>query len=144
MRTLAILSLIPATLLTAQTIDRTKIPTTPPVPAYKLPPVHQDKLANGMEIVLVEDRRFPLVTLRLSFRSIDPKEGVAQMAASLLKEGAGSRSSQQIAEDLAIIGGSLDASAGKDTLTLSGNVLAENTGKLLELAADYVRRANFT
>lgn len=142
MRSLVLL-LAPAAMLVAQTIDRTKIPDTPPVPAYKLPPVHQEKLGNGMEVVMVEDRRFPLVTLRLTFRNIDPREGIAETAASLLKEGAGSRTSQQIAEELADIGGALDAAAGKDTLTVSGNVLAENTGKLLELAADYVRRATF-
>jgi hypothetical protein len=56
-----------AAALGAQSIDRTKPPETPPLAAYKLPPVAESALANGLRVVMVEDRRFPLVTLRLAF-----------------------------------------------------------------------------
>ena len=54
-----------AGLLAAQTVDRTKPPVAPPIPGYKLPPVFETKLPNGLGIVLVEDQRFPLVAYRL-------------------------------------------------------------------------------
>ena len=49
--------------LSAQTIDRTKPPQTPPIPTYKLPSVFETKLPNGMGVILVEDARFPLTLL---------------------------------------------------------------------------------
>jgi hypothetical protein len=51
----------------AQTVDRTKPPQSPPIPGYKLPPVFETRLPNGLVVVLVEDARFPLVTARLNF-----------------------------------------------------------------------------
>ena len=44
------------------------LPVTPPVPDYKLPPTFETKLPNGLTVVLLEDRRFPMVTVRLGFR----------------------------------------------------------------------------
>ena len=55
--------------MSAQTLDRTKAPGSPPIPGYKLPPVFESKLPNGMNVVVVEDSRFPLVTARLIFQS---------------------------------------------------------------------------
>ena len=66
-----------AAALGAQTIDRTKPPETPPLAAYKLPPVAESALGNGLRVVMVEDRRFPLVTLRLAFSAgskFDPNQ----------------------------------------------------------------------
>jgi predicted Zn-dependent peptidase len=132
----------------AQPFDRTKPPETPPLAAYKLPPVTEYRLGNGLSIVTVEDKRFPLVTVRLGFAAgskYDPKnlDGLSSMTASLLKEGTKTRSSRQIAEELAAIGGSLDAGSSEDALTLSGNALSDYAAKLLELTADLARNASF-
>src|SRR5579863_3449341 len=112
--------------LAAQTVDRTKAPASPPIPGYKLPPVFETKLANGMNVVVVEDARFPLVTARLVFQSgskADPKDipGLAGAMASLLNEGTKARTSQQISEETDGLGGGLSAGAGQDTVTVSGN-----------------------
>ena len=91
----------------AQSIDRAKPPETPPLAPFKLPPVHETKLPNGLTVVVVEDRRFPLVTFRLGFPAgskFDLKElpGLSETVASLLKEGTKTRTSRQIAEELAL------------------------------------------
>lgn len=127
--------------LTAQTIDRTKPPQSPPIPGYKLPPVSETKLANGLTVVLVEDSRFPLATVRLNFQAgskFDPKDspGLAEATASLLTEGTKTRSARQISEETDSLGGSLTATAGPDSLTVSGSSLAEN----LPQAAGAARR----
>ncbi|HUQ90813.1 MAG TPA: pitrilysin family protein [Bryobacteraceae bacterium] len=132
----------------AQTIDRSKPPETPPLQPYNLPAVRESKLTNGLAVLLVEDKRFPLVTLRLAFRAgsrFDPasRYGVAETLASLLKAGTTTRSARQIAEELAAIGGSINAGETADSLTISASVLAEHTGKLLDLTADVVRSASF-
>jgi zinc protease len=140
--------LLSAALLAAQPFDRTKPPATPPIPSYKLPPVEEAKLPNGLAVVMVEDTRFPLVTARLTFLAgtkNDPADlpGLAENVAALLIEGTNTRTSRQIAEQGAAIGGSVAGSADADGLTLAGLALSEHTAKLLELMADVARNANF-
>ena len=137
-----------AVTLTAQTVDRTKPPQSPPIPGYKLPPVYETKLPNGLGIVLVEDARFPLVTLRLNFQAgskFDPKDmpGLSEAVASLLNEGTKTRTARQISEETDTIGGSLGGTAGADSLVVVGSALAENLQRLLTLLADISRNANF-
>jgi zinc protease len=132
----------------AQTIDRTKPPQTPAIPSYKLPPIFETKLPNGMAVSLVEDARFPLVTARLSFMAgskFDPKDspGLAEAVASLLTEGTKTRTSREISEATDDIGASMGAGAGPDALTVSGNTLSDNLDRFLELMADAVRNAAF-
>lgn len=132
----------------AQTIDRTKPPETPPLPTYKMPPLYETKLPNGLTVMLVEDKRFPLVTMRLTFQAgskFDPKEvpGLSSNVAFLLTEGTATRSSRQIAEEMTTIGGTLHGNSSPDALTLGGNALAENLATLLDVASDVARNANF-
>ncbi|HUI76388.1 MAG TPA: pitrilysin family protein [Bryobacteraceae bacterium] len=134
--------------LAAQTVDRTKPPQTPPIPSYKLPPVSETKLPNGLGIVLVDDARFPLVTVRLNFQAgnkFDPPDrpGLADAVASLLNEGTKTRTSRQISEETDAMGGSLSADAGPDSLTISGNAVSESLSRLLTLLADVTMNATF-
>lgn len=137
-----------AAALGAQSVDRTREPATQPLPPFKLPPVYETRLTNGLGVVLVEDGRFPLVTVRLNVAAgskYDPKElpGLAEGVAALLTEGTARRTSRQIAEELASIGGTLTGRSTKDALVLAGGALAENGAKLIELLADVARNANF-
>ncbi|MFB3825115.1 MAG: M16 family metallopeptidase [Bryobacteraceae bacterium] len=130
-------------------MDRTKPPVTPPIPDYKLPPTFETKLPNGLTVVLLEDPRFPLVTVRLGFLAgskYDPQDlpGLAESTAALLTQGTRTRPARQLAEELASIGGVLSGSAGADAITISGNALAENTPRLLELLADVARNPDFS
>jgi len=134
--------------LAAQTVDRTKPPQTPPIPSYKLPPVFETKLPNGLGIVLVEDARFPLVTVRLNFRAgtkFDPPDrpGLAEAVATLLNEGTKTRTSRQISEETDAMGGSLNAGTGPDSLTISGSAVSESLSRLLTLLADVTLNATF-
>src|ERR1700733_728002 len=105
-----------AAALTAQTVDRTKPPETPPIPSYKLPPTATVTLPNGLNVVLIQDARFPLVTARLNFPAgskFDPNElpGLSEAVATLLIEGTKTRTSRQISEEADAIGGSLKGSS---------------------------------
>jgi len=140
--------LFAGTMLMAQTIDRTKPPETPPVPSFKMPPAHESKLPNGLSVVLVEDARFPLVSMRLSFQAgskFDPHDlpGLASMVAGLVTQGTTTRSYRQLAEELTSIGATLDGHTTPDVFTIGGSVLAENTAKLLDLLSDVALNANF-
>lgn len=132
----------------AASVDRTKPPETPPLAPFRLPPVSESALSNGMQVVLVNDPRFPIVQVRLGFQAgskFDPPklDGLAEITGELLKEGTSSRGAKQFAEELAEIGGELNAQVSEDSLVVSGHGLAEHTGKLMVLLADMVRNANF-
>lgn len=134
--------------LGAQTVDRTKAPQSPPIPGCKLPPVFESKLPNGMNLVVVEDSRFPLVSGSLIFLAgskYDPQDmpGLAEAVASLLNEGTKTRTSRQISEESDSLGGALGANAGAETITVSGHALAENLQPMLALMADISRNATF-
>ncbi|MBI3447995.1 MAG: insulinase family protein [Acidobacteria bacterium] len=114
----------------------------------KLPKIHDTMLPNGLLVRVVEDHRLPLVnmTLVLPFGTTsDPAglPGICQVTADLLEEGTTSRTSRQIADELAAIGGSLTASAGPDSVTVSGSVLSEFVPRLASLLADEILNPSF-
>lgn len=129
-------------------IDRTRPPVTPGLPSFKLPAVEEVALSNGLTVVLVTDRRFPLVTMRLGFDAGSKYEapelaGLADATSAVMIEGTESRSAKQIADEITGLGGSLRADASADALVVAGNALAEYTDQLLELVADVARHASF-
>src|SRR3989304_1930519 len=90
----------------------------PPLPArhLQLPSATEARLSNGLAVVIVEDRRLPLVSYRLSFRTgdaHDPPElpGLTEMLTGLLTEGTESLSSREIADEIARMGATLSAGA---------------------------------
>jgi len=124
-----------AAALLAPRAARADSDATPPPPSearpLHLPRVEKTKLENGLRVEIVEDHRIPLVTVRLDVPAgsiEDPAggEGTADAAASLLTSGIEGMTSAQIAERVASLGASLDASAGMDSATVSGDVLSEN------------------
>jgi zinc protease len=132
----------------AQTVDLTKPPVSGDPRPYKLPPVFETKLPNGLTVMLAEDDRLPLVTTQLVFlagNKRDPKDipGLAASVASMLMQGTLRRTYQQIAEELDSLGGTMNAATGADALTIDGSVLAENEEKMLELISDISRNAIF-
>src|SRR5690348_5987936 len=92
--------------LAAQTPDpNTQPPTLGAVKPLTVPPVVERKLAYGLRVLVVEQHELPLVDLFVVVRSgaeADPKGkgGLATLAANMLDEGAGGRTSLQIAEQI--------------------------------------------
>ena len=129
-------------------MDTNKPPQTPDLPLFKLPPVFETQLANGLTVLIVMDRRFPMVSARLGFQcgsKFDPSDltGLSETTGALLTEGTARRSSRQIAEEVAAIGGILHADSSPDFLALTASALSENLPQLLDLMADVARNANF-
>ncbi|MCU1265339.1 MAG: putative Zn-dependent peptidase [Acidobacteria bacterium] len=123
-------------------------PAPLPSSEIKIPTPYQTVLPNGLTLVVVEDKRLPLVSYRLAFRTgdaHDPPElpGLTDMMAGLLTEGTVSRTSRQIAEEVERMGATLHAGAGSDFTTLSASALAVFGDKILELMADVTLRPSF-
>jgi len=122
----------------------------PPLPArhLQLPRTTEETLRNGLSVVIVEDRRLPLVSYRLSFRTgdaHDPPElpGLTEMLTGLLTEGTESLSSREIADEIARMGATLSAGANSDYSTVAASSLSRFGDQVLELLADVTLRPSF-
>lgn len=122
----------------------------PPLPArpIKLPTAHETILSNGLTVVVVEDSRLPLVSYRLAMRTgdaHDPPElpGLMDMLTGLLTEGTQSRTSREIADEVARLGATLQAGANSDYTTVAASSLAMFSENILEMLADVALKPAF-
>jgi predicted Zn-dependent peptidase len=139
--------LIPA-LLAAQAPDRTKPPALPPAPALRVPVPVATTLPNGLELVVVEMHKVPVVDVSLiigggSVRDPDDLPGLATFTATMLQQGAGRRGALDIADEAAYLGASLNTSASYDAAVASLHVPTRRLAPALDLLADVVRRPTF-
>lgn len=122
----------------------------PPMPLAKLgfPPFREARLDNGLEIVLVENHRLPIVSIQLSIPTgavHDPagKAGVAGMVGDLITKGTATRSADEIAAAIEGVGGSLGAGAGDDFFTIGSTVLADGAELAFTLIGDVLQNATY-
>jgi len=106
------------------------------------------KLANGLEIVVVESHSIPRFHGQLFFRSGNAAvshraPGLAEMTATMVRTGTAKRASRQIEEDLRRLGADLSSSAGQDTSAISFGGLSEFAEPLLALVNELTREASF-
>lgn len=124
------------------------IAVAPPLAqAAGIKPVHW-VTKSGIDVLFIERHSLPTVHLQLLIKAggaLDPKgrEGTANLTASLLDEGTGSRSSQQIAEAIDFIGASLSASASPESTVISLNVLKKDLKTGMELFSDVLLHPAF-
>ena len=120
---------------------RKDAPKSGPEPKLHLPTPRSFTAANGMKVYLIEEHALPvmsasLVTLAGGEDNPADKPGLAAFAARMLTEGTATRSSTQLANDVAQIGASLGSSATMDFATVNVGALSNNTNGALELLAD--------
>lgn len=122
----------------------------PPLEArpLNLPEPFETTLENGLSLVLIEDKRLPLISFRLAFRSgdaNDPAElpGLSDMMAHLLTEGTDTRTSRQIAEEIERIGATLMVGSSSDYTNVAASGLSLFANEVLELLADVTLRSTF-
>ncbi len=128
--------------------SRARAPQPGPVRPFHFPAVEGRTLANGLQLLVAETHRFPLVSLELVMNAgataeDEPRAGVASLAAGLLESGAGGRTADEIAETVDGLGLSLDSSTGWDVVQTGFTALRARMEDGLELLADLVRRPTF-
>jgi zinc protease len=114
-----------------------------PFPKYEI-----RKLANGLQVVLVSHHEQPAVSVRMIVRAgaaQDPKGkmGLAMLTATLLDQGAGDRTAEQIADSIDFVGGILGTGAGTDLTYVNAVVLKDSLPLALQLMSDVMRRPTF-
>lgn len=132
---------------TAKTDPGSLVPALGPEHQVVWPKRERRKLANGLEVVLVESHNIPKFTGQLYFRSgnsaAPEAPGLADLTAEVVRTGTAHRTSRQIEQTLRRIGADLGASAGTDTSYISFAGLNDFASELLKLVAELAREATF-
>ncbi len=127
--------------------DESPIKLGPPAP-LKLPTPEHLKLRNGVDVVLMENHKVPLVQIEIMVRggsSLDPagKTGLAGMTADMMEEGAGGRNSLEFADAIDFLGGSISSYAGMHSAGVNLFVPLSKLDSAMGLFADMVLRPMF-
>lgn len=118
-----------------------------PRPLAIAAPVEQ-RLANGLRVVLAERRGVQLVTaqlLVLSGSEVDPPQraGLASMTAGLLTKGSRRRGATQLAKAAESLGGALDSGAGWHQSNVAITVTVPKLDAALALVSEVVQQPAF-
>jgi zinc protease len=114
----------------------------------KVPANQRFVLPNGLTIVIVPKKDVPLIAFSGFVRGgslADPadKPGVGSLVAGLLDRGAGKRSAFEFADALEGVGGTFNAAAGPEAISVSGQFLARDRTLMIELLSDALMRPRF-
>lgn len=132
----------------AQAPNRATPPPPGAAPALKLPAIQKRQLSNGLPVWVVEMHEVPVAQVNLvvlSGSTDDPtgKYGIGSLTAAMLTEGAGSRSSLEIADAVDFLGADLGASSGIDSSAVRLHVPVARLADALPIMADVVLRPTF-
>jgi zinc protease len=130
-------------------IDWTRPPPPGPEPAFAPPVPVTFEIGAGIGVVLVENRRLPLVSVRIvnadaGARQDGSRLGLAALTAELLDEGAGDRDAYELAAAIEQLGATLDVAVAEDATVIWVDTLAATLDDSLAIAADVVIRPRFS
>jgi zinc protease len=128
----------------------TQMPAAGAPKPFQFPEAATKTLANGLRIFVVSDHREPALAVRLVILTAGSVEdaaatpGLAQMTANMLTQGTKTRSAKDIADTIDFVGGSLNAQAGKDSTTVTLQVVKKDMNTGLDLMSDIVLHPAFS
>lgn len=119
-----------------------------PAKPSAIPTPYETTLGNGLQVLIVEDHRQPVVNYRLAFRVGDANDpsgmpGLAAVTADMLTQGTESRTAQQLSDEQARTGVALAAGSNADYTTLAASAPTKAAEQTLELLADIAMRPSF-
>jgi zinc protease len=130
---------------------KNRAPVSKEILRVKLPKPVEATLPNGVTVLILEDHRFPIVTVDFTIDGAgalwEPgdQHGLAGVTAQMLREGTAARTSKQINEDIDRLGASFFASApfGDGAASVGASGLSDNFDTWFPLATDLLLNANF-
>ena len=129
-------------------IDRTERPGPSGTPRIQLPKIQKAKLANRLDVWLVEKHELPVVALNLVIQAgsdHDPirKPGIASMTADVIDEGTKTRDALKIADELDFIGASLAVRSDVDGSSVTLHTITKRLNEALDVFADVLVNPTF-
>ncbi|HXF42355.1 MAG TPA: pitrilysin family protein, partial [Pyrinomonadaceae bacterium] len=125
-----------------------KLPKPGPVPKFALPPIEKKKLANGLEVWMVNQNELPVVSLNMVLRTGQTNEpadktGLSNFVTQLLDQGTKTRTAEQISDELQSLGASINAGTGWDSTTVRMLTLTKNLDPALDIFSDVILNPSF-
>jgi len=132
----------------AVAVDRAAQPSLGSDRPFEAPEVRTARLANGLELMVVERSDLPKVGVRLVARAgsaADPagQGGLASLVMSTIDKGTRTRSALQIVDAFGDLGTELQRATARESASLSLDVLKRNLAPALDLLADVARNPTF-
>ena len=129
-------------------VDRTKEPPLGADRPFTAPEVKTSKLANGLEVFVVERPELPKVSVALATRAggvSDPagKGGLGSLTARVMRRGTKTKSALEIDNTLGDLGTSLTSAAGRESARLGLEVLKRNLSPALAVLAEVAQQPSF-
>jgi zinc protease len=121
----------------------------PPLNPIKMPKVERVKLANGLELFLVEDHEYPTIDLRAMLHAgsvFEPasKVGLASIAGRVLRTGGTtSMTGDQIDKELETMAAYVSTDIGLTSGYIMVSILREDIDRALEILADILMNPAF-
>ena len=115
---------------------------------FTLPKKEVVTFDNGLTLVMVPYGSIPKATVHFSIKTgnIDENENqvwLSDLLADLLEEGSTNKTSKQIADEMAGMGGNLNIGVGLHTSSISSSVLYEFAPDAINLMADVLKNPKF-
>jgi zinc protease len=128
-----------------------RAPVSKEILKVKLPRPVETTLPNGINVMILEDHRFPLVTVQFDIDGAGPLyepanvSGLAGATARMLNEGTKTLTSKQLAEKIDSLGATLSASAGfgSGSTVLAAAGLSDTFEQWFALATDVLLHPSF-
>ena len=126
---------------TPSSFDRTVEPEYGTAPSFVIPNIWETEISNGMRVYGIENNELPLVQFNIRIKGglllDDPnKVGVANLLATMMTKGTKNKTPEELEEAIDMLGANINVSAGRESLSISGNTLAKNYDAVLELVEE--------
>ena len=131
-----------------ETLDRARVPALGKDTPFQTPTVHEGRLNNGLEVLVVEHHDLPKVAVSLNVKTgsvHDPPEraGASQLMLQTMDKGTRSHGALAIDEALSRLGTVIRKSMYLESARLGLDVLTENLSPAMALFAEVVRNPLF-
>jgi zinc protease len=126
---------------TPSKFDRSKEPEYGESPDVKLPMVWKKKVSSGISVLGIENHEVPLVQFKFQIKGgmlleKADKIGVSNMLAELLTKGTKNKTPEQLENAIETLGATINATATDEALFITGNTLAKNYDKTIQLITE--------
>ena len=120
----------------------------PPAPGtpknFSIPPITRFDLPNGLRVRMVRYGEVPKATVRLVTQTGNVDEAanevwLADLTGALMQQGTATRTAEQIAREVALMGGSLNVNVGVNQTSIGADVFSEAAANAVALIADVAR-----
>jgi zinc protease len=141
----------PATSSVSSVERLNRAPVSKDIVRVSLPSAREVTLDNGLTVVMAQEKRAPLVSVRFEIRGTGPltapaaNAAIPLTAAMMLRQGTPSRSSRQVAEEFDTHGVSVTVGQSNDAavMVVQANGLAETFPAWFPIVADIVVNPSF-